>query len=221
MDVFPNLSLLVGGDDGRSRELHRLYRRGATVLRTPSLGQLIRASVRQLDTFVAPPDGLVRLRADLLVGEHGAVLVHDPWTQLRVPDRRLAALGWARSDGAAPMLDRATGDVVVTLPRFSLDESVAAEVDTQWPVAPGEGRVAPGRYRVHAIVLLGATPDHLKVASPARRVASLASLLDTSAHPARAIDVAAMGRLEGRAEIVRAIGMDLSEVVGILRDLAQ
>ena len=60
VEVFPNLSLYRGDERGGTRELHRLYRRGATIVRTPSVGQLVRAAARALDTFLTPPEGLVR-----------------------------------------------------------------------------------------------------------------------------------------------------------------
>jgi hypothetical protein len=98
---------------------------------------------------------------------------------------------------------------------------VLAEIDARWPADAGEQHVAPGRYPVRAVVLLGAPPDHLLLASAARRAASLASLLDTSTRAARAIDVQAIGRLDTRVEVVRALGFDPKETTGILRDLAR
>jgi hypothetical protein len=68
-------------------------------------------------------------------------------------------------------------------------------------------------------MLLGTRPDHLLVASPARRLARLASLLDTSVRPASAGAVEAVGRLDDEVQVVRALGFDPKEILGILRDL--
>jgi hypothetical protein len=221
IDVFPNLSLYRSDDDRRVREMHRLYRRGVTVLRTGSIGRVLRSAVRHLDSFLTPPDGFLALRADLLVGQQGAVLVNDSIINLNVSERRTAKMGWVRLQGAAPMLDLHTLEVVVPPPRFGLDPSVLAEIDARWPPDADEVNVAPGRYPVRGVVLLGTRPDHLLVASPARRVASFASLLDTSTRAARAIDVQAVGQLDDRVEVVRALGFDPKEITGILRDLSR
>lgn len=218
--VFPNLSLFRSADERGKRELHRLYRRGVTVLRTGSSGRMLRAAARHLDGFLTPPADLLPLRAELLVGGHGAVLVYDTAANLHLPHRRLAKMGWRRTEGAVCRFDPETLEVVVPEPRFAFDPVVAAEIDERWPREPDEGGVAPGRFPVHAVVLLGTRPDHLRVASPARRLASLASLLDTSFHPARAVEVEAVGRLDGSAEVVRALGYEANEVIDILRSLS-
>jgi hypothetical protein len=100
-------------------------------------------------------------------------------------------------------------------PECSTNSRSACSVRVGSPVA------GPGRYPIYAVVLLGARPDHLKVASPARRLASLASLLDSTGGAVKAVDVEAIGRLEGRADVVRALGFESGELLGILRDLAR
>lgn len=221
VDVFPNLSLYRGEESGRIRELHRLYRRGHTVLRTASLGRLIRAALAHLDGFLAPPAGLVPLRGELLVGKRGAVVINDALTNFNIPERRLAKMGWSRTDGAVPLFDPATLELVVPESRLEFDAATIAEISERWPRLADEGAALPGRYPVHAVVLLGARPDHLKVASPARRLSSFASLIDSSTHPVKAADLAALGQLDGRAEVVRALGFETDEIIGILKDLAK
>lgn len=221
IDVFPNLSLRRGADGGRNRELHRLYRRGVSVMRTASLGRLVRSAVRHLDGFMDPPSGLLPLRADVLFGDRGAVLVYGTVVTERIAERRLTRLGWRSADGLRALLDPVTPDVVVQEPRLCLTPEVAAEVEARWPREPEEDVVAPGRYPVRGVILLGTRPDHLRVASPARRLASLVSLLDTTGHPARAVDVEAIGRLDTHAEVVRALGYETDELLDILRALAR
>jgi len=219
LDVFPNLSLYRGAE-GRTRELHRLSRHGATVLRTTSTGRLVRAALHHLDGFLPPPPGLLPFRADLLLGPRGAALVHDAGTQLNVSERRLARLGWQRTDGV-PLIDLETLEVVVPEPRLALDAEVVAEIDARWPVGPEERGLGAGRHPVHAVVLLGSIPDHVKIASPARRLASFASLIDTLGGSVKAAELESLGRLEHRCEVVRALGFEPSELLGILEELAR
>jgi hypothetical protein len=216
---YPNLSLYRGNEDGSIRELHRLYRQGLTKLRTPSLGRLVRTAVRYLDHFVSPPEGLIPLATELVVGSRGAVLVAGADIDLMPPARRLARSGWLRSAGVVPLLDPSSYEIVVEEHRFAMDPAVQAEVDERWPPEADETAVPPGRYPIRAVVLLGARPDHLRVASSARRLASFATLLDTTWQPARAADVEAVAGLDGRVEDVRALGFDPKELAEILRKL--
>src|SRR5262249_15597932 len=160
------------------RELHRLYRRGHAVMRTPSLGRLVRGAVRQVDALLEPPPGLVPLKGELLLTKHGAVLVNDQFVNFDIPERRLARMGYQRSDGAVRLFDPVSLEAVVPEPRLAFDMEVLHEVEQRWPALDSGASTVPGRYAVHGVVLLGARPDHLKVASPARRLAGLASLVD-------------------------------------------
>jgi hypothetical protein len=218
--VFPNLSLYVGEGGGHVRELHRLYRRGTTVLRTASVGRLLRAALKHLDAFLPPPPGLVPLRGDLLVGAGGALLANEPFTRMEVPERRIWKLGWRGTDGAAAFLDVTASEVVVAEPRLTFDAAGLAEIDARWVPLESEEGVTAGRYPIRAVVLLGTGPDHLLTSSPACRRADLASLIDTSILPPRATDVEALGALDGGIELVRILGNDTRELVGVLRDLA-
>jgi hypothetical protein len=156
-----------------------------------------------------------------LLGERGAVLVYGAAVTERLAERRLTRLGWRGADGRRALLDPVTLEVVVDEPRLSLTPEVAAEVDARWPREPEEDSVGPGRHPVRGVVLLGTRPDHLRMASPARRLASLVSLLDTTDRPARAVDVEAVGHLDTHVEVVRALGYETDELVGILRALAR
>ena len=218
-DVFPNLSLYVGGGNGKTRELHRLYRRGGIVLRTASTGRLIRAAMNHLASFLPPPTGLVPLNGQLVVGDGGAVLGLAPFGSVEVPERRVRRLGWRSTDGAAPFFDPASLEVVIGEPRLTLDAAALAEVEERWPIGDGEDAAEPGRYPIRAVVLVDLRDDDLLFGSPARRLAGLASLLDTSVRPIRATDVDALGTLESRVEIVRIVGPDPKGLLAALRDL--
>jgi hypothetical protein len=218
--TFANLSLLHGSQSGQLRVLHRLYRREASVLRTTSLGRLVRTAVRYLDHFVRPPDGMVRLSANLVVNERGAVLVATGGLDVMPAERRLARLGWRRSDGVMPLLDSESLEVVVEPARFSIEDGVAKELGTAWPPEPGESGVEPGRYPLQAVVLLGAHADHLVAESTARRRAGYAALLDTAYESARVPDIEIVGRLDGQVPTVRVAGFESPEVLDVLRRLA-
>ena len=221
VDVLPNLSLLRGEERGFARELHRLQRRGVTVLRTKSVGRLIRAATRGLEHFLEPLPGQVALRARLLVHDRGAVLLHDAGAELRLSERRLGRMGYRSTDATAVRFDLDTLEVVVPEARFGLDPAVAHEISERWPEEDTEAAVAPGRYPVYAVVLLGTQADHLRIASPARRIASFASLLDTSFHPARATEVEALGRLDGRVRVEGTLGFEADDLLQILRELSR
>jgi hypothetical protein len=218
--VFPNLSLHVGDQEGKTRELHRLYRRGSSVLSTSSTGRLVRAALNHLDAFLPPPPGLIPLRGDLVVGRAGAVLANDRLTRFDLPERRVAKMGWRGPDGAAAFLDPATREVVVIERRLTLDAAALGEIDRRWPRLEDEEPVEPGRYPIRAVVLLGTRPDHLLVSSPARRRAGLASLVETSVRPARAADIEALAVLDDGIEVVRILGYETSELVDVLRRLS-
>jgi hypothetical protein len=217
--VFPNLSLSVGEGKGKTRELHRLYRRGFIVLRTPSIGRLVRSALKHLDSFLPPPPGLVPL-GDLVVGDRGAVLGIAPFGRFDLPERRIQRMGWRGTDGAAAFLDPVTLEVVVTEPRLTLDPAALANLDERWPAREGEEAVQAGRYPIQSVVLVDTRDDDLLFTSPSRRRAGLASVLDTSVVAVRAADVGALGMLEGRVDIRRVVGSEPSELLDVLRDLS-
>lgn len=219
--VYPNLSLYRGAEHGPARELHRLYRRGRLVLVTGSLGELARGALACLDGFLAPPAGLVDLRAEVLLGEAGAVLVRDPSAAVRLPTRRLERLGFRRVIGVTPRLDPATLEVVLAPPRLAIDPDALGRLDARWPCPAGTVDVEPGRVAIAAAVLLGADRDDLDWASPAKRWASLVPLVDTDRPDRLAERVEAIGRLDGRIPVVRTRGFETVEVVEALRGLAR
>lgn len=219
VDVFPNLSLYVGEGTGKFRALHRLYRRGAVVLRTASTGRLLRSAVKHLDSFLPPPPGLVPLGGELVVGNRGAVLGLAPFGRFELPERRVRRIGWHTTEGAAAFLDPASLEVVITEPRVALDPAALADLEDRWPVRAGEEAAEPGRYPIRSVVVVDRPGDDLLSASPARRRAALASLLDTSVVPVRSADVDALGALEGQVDIVRIVGSEPNDLVAALRDL--
>ena len=117
-------------------------------------------------------------------------------------------------------LDPATVEVVITEPRVALDPAALADLDERWPVRAGEEMAEPGRYPIRSVVLVDLRDDDVVLASPARRRAALASLLDTSVRPVRSADVEALGALEGRVDIVRIVGSEPKDLLAALRDLS-
>jgi hypothetical protein len=217
VDVFPNLSLLVGEDRGNVRQLHHLYRRGIQTLRTPSLGRLLRGALLHLERLGSPPPGLMSLDAEMLLGDQGAVLVHRAWRIADLPDRRLARIGWYRPDIGAPWLDPETLDIVVPEPRLQFAPEARAEIDARWPPKAEERTFAPGRYAVHAVALVAASEED--VDSPARRLAGMASLLGPSHGAVNARTIEVMGRLQRKAEVLRELSADDRALVKVLESL--
>lgn len=218
--VFPNVSVYVGRRDGATRELHRLYRRGAHVLSTASLGRLVRASLLHLDALRDPPPGLLPLRAEAFVAGNEAVLLSQPWVASVLPDRRWSRTGWRRTDGLPALLDPATAEVVVPEPALALDPDGLRDLDARFPVEDADPPVAPGRYRLRAIVLYRARRDPSTPLTPGQRLAALSVLLPTtSPHPAA--DLAALGAVADAVEVVPTGDVEPEDLLDILRALGR
>jgi len=142
---------------------------------------------------VPPPrvDARARLSGVVLIGPAGAVLVNDGDRVHALGSGQLAEVGY-RVDDAPATIDR--------------------ELETVF--ATGEPAAS-----LRAILLLGAHPDHLKVASPARRLATLAPLLPADG-PANAHDLVVLGHVADSCDVVRMLGFDTAELLAALEDLA-
>jgi hypothetical protein len=181
VDVFPNVSVLVGEAHGRTRPLHRLWRRRQVVLATPSPGHVLRAALHALDTLISPSPELLPLRGGFVVGPGGAVLLHPTTLPGHVSDRRLARGGWRRGGGHVPLLDRRTFELVVPASRLTLDPDGLAELDRRFPLGPGQGPPRPGRYPLRAVVLLGAQPAGQAPLTATERLAAVTELVPLGA----------------------------------------
>lgn len=194
----PNLSLALGG---RSGDKHQLCRSGAFVLRTTSVGRLLRAVPLLLDGYAPPRPGLVRLNAWVLVGAGDAVLVDRRYSDsLERLEARLARRGYRRSDGYFAEVDPGTGEVVLGPPRvaFAADAAATLEAPDDREVELAEGWRRP----VRSLVTIEEESGDGEQPTPARRLWGLTPLV---AHHRR-MDVPGLrllaawlldGRLEG------------------------
>jgi hypothetical protein len=215
--VFPNLSLYVGDERGRVREMHRVSRRGVLVLTTPSLGRAVRAVLRHLEGLREPPPGLLPLNGALLVGPSGALIVNDDRALSRVAERRLSTTGWRRADGLRPVLDVVTGDVVVAGPSAAVDRAALAELERRFDADEDDSPISSGRHPLRAVLFVAGRAEELW--SPAQRVAAIAALVDAERTSIRAADVAGIAGLVERCA-VETVGSEPAQIVDALRAAA-
>jgi hypothetical protein len=171
-DTPPNLALALGS----GRDKHQLCRSGAIVLRTASVGRLLRAVPLLLDGYAPPATGVARLNACVLVGRDAAVLVDRRYTDaLERLEPRLARRGYRRFDGFFAEVDPRTGEVVLGPPRLAFAAEAAATLEPPGDreIDPGEG----GRYPVRSLVAIGGTSAEGESPTPGRRLWGLTSLV--------------------------------------------
>jgi hypothetical protein len=223
VDVFPNLSLLVGQDEGRNRPRHTLWRRREVVLRTSSLAQLVRAALWNLEALVRTPEpGALSLRGEFVLGPGGAVLVHPRPMPGHLSDQRLARWGWRRGDGLPPLLDRETSEVIVPQPQLATDPEGLAELDRRFPVEDGTPPLVPGRYPLQAILLLhGGSPDDAEpLLGPAERLAAATALLPPKGWSRRPEDIEAIAAAVRGREVQLVPGNEPRHLNHALEELA-
>jgi hypothetical protein len=181
VEAPPNLSLLVGGTDGRIRDFHWLYRGGRATVRSRTIGRLVRAAVAHLDAYAPRPEHQVQLDARLLVREGVAVLV-DPLLGSIVDrvERRLQRLGYQVGDVAAVSVDPDGFDVVLSAPTLDLDPDALDALERDSPREAVELGLGPAALPVQALLLW--EPDREHPVSPAGRLVSVTRLL-TSMRP--------------------------------------
>jgi hypothetical protein len=154
--VFPNVDLLVGTAEGRTRPLHRVAHRGQDVFVTPSLGRAIRVALHHLAALASPSPELLELDGAMLLGPDGAVIVHPHPDPGSLSERQLRRLGCELAGGFPPWLDPSTGEVVVPAAELPTDPQARAELDERFPVEGVEDAGARGgRWPLRAIVLFG------------------------------------------------------------------
>ena len=165
-----NLSIHVGTESGNVRGFHFLYRGSTSVVRTRSLGRLLRATIAHLDGFDADPAGTVRLNARLLTDGRGAVVIDASLgaTVQRI-ERRLELLGYRAVDSAGVVIDRTTLEVLTWPPRLEFDRDALAAVERAddasedpEPAASLDGPIGSARLPIRLLVLgrTDADPDN-------------------------------------------------------------
>jgi hypothetical protein len=152
----PDLRLLVSPARGAIPGMHALYREGRCVLRATGDGRMVRAALLHLGALAPDPEGTVRLHSRVLVGPRGITLVAG--THLEVLDLaapRLGRLGLRVLDVPGPLVDPVAAQVVVPDAPDFLDPRGLAEIDRRYPRNPSEEAVAPGRYEIADLVIVG------------------------------------------------------------------
>jgi hypothetical protein len=218
VDAPPNLSLALGEADGHVRGLHFLYRGGLSVVRTGSVGRLLRAALRHLEGFAPPPPEATRLNAKLLVRGDDAILVDSRFGgTVDVLERRLHRLGFRLVDVHAPLLDRETLAVRLEAPRLDVDSDGRGEIDRLHPPTKREVELHDGHYRLRGLVVLGdPEPDGQ---SPAQRYAELTPLATGGDGNIDADGLAVLARLPDACEVVRIEYPDARKLLSTLRGL--
>jgi hypothetical protein len=191
----PNLSVALGRGPG---DKHQLCRSGVFVLRTTSVGRLLRAVPLLLDGYAPPRRGVVRLSAWVLVGPDDAVLVDRRYTDsLERIEPRLARRGYQRWDGYFAEVEPGTGEVVLGPPRLTFADDAAATLEP--PRDREVGPVKGWRRPVRSLLGVEEARGDGEEPTPARRLWRLTPL---AAHHGRvdvpALRLLAAWLLEGR-----------------------
>jgi hypothetical protein len=156
VDAPNNVSLFVGGADRHVRELHRLHRGGGVALHTRSMGRLMRAALAHLDGYLAPPEGIRRLHARVLVRDGAAALVSQMFAgQFDGIERRLERVGYQVADTYGAPVDPRTYEVVLAPSRFDVDAASVASLDRDYPPDRREFTLGSVRLPIAGLVLPG------------------------------------------------------------------
>ena len=209
VEAFPNVSLWFGRRAGRVRDFHVLSAGATPVLRTTSVGRLLRAALHLLEGYRPPPAGLIGCNGWAVVGPNGAVLVTDVFGErFGLTDRELARRSRRLLDVPRPLVDPSTLEVVVPEPALGYDADGLAELDARFPPRRDEAAFGAARTPIEGIVILGLRDEALKQTSPARRVAGLVALTYRWDRPTSATDVRLLRALEAAVPVVRVLGID-------------
>jgi hypothetical protein len=217
VDVYPNVSLRVGHVRGTTRPRHLLWRRREVVLRTGSLGHLVRAALGALESLLPVPDGLLALQGGFVVGHGGAVVLHP--RAVRLPSRQLARWGWGDGGGRPPLLDPERGELIVPGTRLVTDLEAVADLDRRFPPSENEVPLPAGRHRLRAILLHGAAPAQGDPPAPDPRLEATTALRPLDRRRTVA-DVAAIARAVRGCEVVVVSGPSPADLGRSLRELA-
>jgi hypothetical protein len=169
-----NLSLLIGAEDRARRELHTLARDGVRMLRTDSIGRLLRAALFQLDSYAPPPPNVHALRGRVLVKDGAAVVVDIGLAeQLSRIERRLGDAGFQIADAGCAFLDATTDQVVFEPLRLDIDAAALEWLEQDEPRAERELVPASAQLPMRALV---ARLRGNGTQSPTRRLTRLAAI---------------------------------------------
>ena len=152
VEAPPNYSIVLAAsrNEGRVRELHRLFQSTRLVLRTRDPVRLLHGLANYLSAFLPPPEGLLRTAAMAVVADGEAVLVPGSLlSAVKLVQPRLHRAGFQIADVPVTLLAPDTAELVVPEPGVTVDEAVIEGVGGGSPMSEPR-RVTPGRYPVRA-----------------------------------------------------------------------
>lgn len=195
IEAQPNLSLLLGATRGSVRDFHWLFHGGTAMVRTRSVGRLVRATIAHLDSFGPSDPGRFDVNARLLVRRGTAVLV-DPLLGGAVDqlEQRLHGVGFQVADVALVSVDRQRLEVVMSPSRFEVDADALRALERDFPPSASELTSTSAILPVRAFIT--AAPRAELAGSAAARLVAMTRLLSEHAHePARLEDLLTGRRL--------------------------
>jgi hypothetical protein len=216
-----NISVLVGEQDGGTRNKHEVFVQGELILVSGSDERVRRAVVRSIvDLATSPPPDSVSLWAAAVIADDGqAILVdrrvaHELWNL----DRRLRRQGYRVVDSACVAVDPATGSVLLTDPTQLVDPDAARAVMAELGDDDGFDDLRGGPRPISLIVFAGDDADDGDLAKTLAEAAPMVSQADGT------LRVASVERLlellrrvdsrsvlpDDRAALIHAIGLDRS-----------
>jgi hypothetical protein len=215
----PNLSLVIGGDGkGGSRSLNLLYRGAIRMLRTSSLGRMLRAVPAHLDGYLPAPEGIVQVEARVLLGSEGAVLVDRRLDEsVEQAEGRFVRMGYRLLDVPVAELDESTTELVLREPRIGLEPAARDALDRVYPLDRREvppGRT--GRVPIERVIVIG--PHHLDRSLWDRPSPCLTNLARYFGDRRRfgAADLDLLGRLIDRGFLDQHFEVSANELIAIL-----
>lgn len=215
-----DISLLFTTAPGSVQTLHYLYRDSRPVFRSASRGHLLRACLAELDAFLPPPPGTVRLQARGLIAVDRAAIVGGEFLEaLELAGPRLERAGWRVVDGAA-VVDR---DRLRLQPAARTLVPARAGLDAIEAGFPrtAERGTAGGPRAVRVIVIVGSAPEADELDSEVQRLSALARLVGGLDRPGAAEDLALVGRLASGATSCWIVGLDDEELLAALNALGR
>ena len=210
----PNLSIVLGDSEGRTRSKHQLHVQGQLLSAVAGDGGLVRAVIRALGALAAePPSGTFPLNACLVVEPGGSAVAVD-W--------RLTA----ELQQLEPLLRR-RGRLLLRLPLLHvwpdrraawLPDAPAAvgvsvsDLDARWPLEPGDDGLKAGEVPIHRFVFPG--PPTLE--SPAEKVAAIVPTLRDPSNRVGRGDVARLATLTADLAVDAMLMGDRSRLARLL-----
>ncbi len=201
-----NLSIVLGGNTGRTRSKHQLHVQGQLSSMIRGDGGLIRAVIRTLGALAAePPAGSLSLNAFLMVNRDGTAAAID---RRLAPDlRRLDPMIRRRGRRVVqvPRLDVWPDSAKVVLPDGATAAGVSVHaLNARWPLERGEDDLSAGEVAITRLVYAGQP-------GPESRGHAVADLLPMLRDPTGRVDRVKVARLAELTEHLQLSGLFMQD----------